>query len=89
MLNNLELETKKEFFKIVKDFECHTNKMLHLLEQVKRTLKGGETCFNILAIQDSVDTVNQYMNNMNRMYDRCELIEEMKFELECEVENVD
>lgn len=81
MLNNLEIETKKEFFKIVKDFESHTNKMLHLLEQVKKTLKSGETCFNILAIQDSVDTVNQYMNNMNRMYDRCELIEEMKFEL--------
>lgn len=88
MLNNLELETKKEFFKIVKDFECYTNKMLHLLEQVKRTLKSGETCFNILAIQDSVDTVNQYMNNMNRMYDRCELIEEMKYQLKMEESNV-
>ena len=88
MLNNLELETKKEFFKIVKDFELHTNKMLHLLEQVKRTLKSGETCFNILAIQDSVDTVNQYMNNMNRMYDRCELIEEMKYQLKMEESNV-
>ena len=88
MLNNLELETKKEFFKIVKDFESHTNKMLHLLEQVKKTLKSGETCFNILAIQDSVDTVNQYMNNMNRMYDRCELIEEMKYQLKMEESNV-
>ena len=88
MLNNLELETKKEFFKIVKDFECHTNKMLHLSEQIKRTVKSGETCFNILAIQDSVDTVNQYMNNMNRMYDRCELIEEMKYQLEIEESNV-
>lgn len=70
----------KEFIQSVDQFHSYAGNLLHLLKSVKSSLKNNETCFNIMEVQSTVETLNAFMVNMNRFYDRVEFIEELEFE---------
>jgi hypothetical protein len=70
----------KEFIQSVDQFHSYAGNLLHLLKSVKLSLKNNETCFNIMEVQSNVETLNTFMVNMNRFYDRVEFIEELQFE---------
>lgn len=85
-LNKIAKNNIKEFIQSVEQFQSCTNKLSALLKTVKSSLKKNETCFNILEIQSNVETLNTFMVNMSRFYDRVEFIEELIFEKD--VQNV-
>lgn len=70
----------QEFIQSVDEFHSCATKLAHLLKSVKYLLKKNEAYFNILEVQSNVETLNTYMVNMNRFYDRVEFIEELEFE---------
>lgn len=83
MFKKLEKETKQEFCNLIDDFQRRVDKLSSFLRNIHREMKVEKNfCFNINDLQASIETLNELMNNTNRMYDRCEFIDELKFEYE-------
>ena len=88
MFQQIKKQTEVEFRGLIKDFQRKVDELSSKLNSIHMQMKTFHNfCFNINDLKASIETLNEFMNNTNRMYDRCEFIDELKFEYE--VSNVD
>lgn len=85
MFQEIKKQTEVEFRELIKDFQRKVDELSSRLNSVHIQMKTFHNfCFNINDLKANIETLNEFMNNTNRMYDRCEFIDELKFELEME-----
>ncbi len=83
MFQQIKKQTEVEFRELIKDFQRKVDELSCRLNSIHIQMKTFHNfCFNINDLQASIETLNELMNNTNRMYDRCEFIDELKFEYE-------